>query len=162
MRHSIGRWTVVGMVGVLVGTLVLWQTAEAGSARPAAHAAKRHTLRVRATARLTLTKKNGSILHERGTVTGTPAGTVSATFNVSKVAKTTGTLTFKPYGGGSITVTAVVYPQSVGTVARFSGNFAVRKGTGKYAAAVGSGTLSGTVNRRSWAVTATAKGTLTY
>jgi len=152
-------WRTAWAVGILVGALTLWQAPVAGSARPVAQAAKR-SLRVNATARLTLVKKNGSILRERGTVTGTPAGTVTARFNVSNVAKTTGTLTFRPYGGGSITVTAVVHP--AGSVSRFSGNFAVRRGTGKYANAVGSGTLSGTVNRRSWAVTATAKGTLTY
>jgi hypothetical protein len=153
-------WKAVWAVGVVVGMLALWQAAIASSTPSTAHAAKRSTLRVNASARLTLVKKNGSILRERGTVTGTPAGTVTARFNVSNVAKTTGTMTFKPYGGGSITVTAVVYP--AGSVSRFSGSFAVRRGTGKYANAVGSGTLSGSVNRRTWAVSATAKGTLTY
>lgn len=155
-RWSKAAWSV----SIIVGMLALWQTAAASSAKPAAHAAKRHTLRVNASAHLTLVKKDGSILNERGTVTGTPAGSVTARFNVSNVAKTTGTMTFKPSGGGSITVTAAVYP--AGSVSRFSGSFAVRSGTGKFANAVGSGTLSGTVNRRTWAVSATAKGTLTY
>jgi hypothetical protein len=158
--QGLRRWKAAWAIGVLVGVLALLQAPVAGTASPAAQAAKRSTLRVNATARLHLVEKDGSILRERGTVTGTPAGSVSARFNVSKITKTTGTITFKPYGGGSITVTAAVYP--AGSVSRFSGNFAVRRGTGKYADAVGSGTLSGTVNRRTWAVTATAKGTLTY
>lgn len=155
------RWFRAALaIGVLVGAVGLWQAAVASSAKPVAHGAKRSTLRVNASAHLTLVKKDGSILRERGTVTGTPAGAVTARFDVSNVAKTTGTMTFKPSAGGSITVTAAVSP--AGSVSRFSGSFAVRRGTGKYANAVGSGTLSGTVNRRTWAVTATAKGTLTY
>lgn len=153
-------WRAAWAIGIGVVALALWQATIASSAKSTAHAAKRSTLRVNASAHLTLVKKDGAILRERGTVTGTPAGAVTARFDVSNVAKTTGTMTFKPSGGGSITVTAAVYP--AGSVSRFSGSFAVRRGTGKYANAVGSGTLSGTVNRRTWAVTATAKGTLTY
>jgi len=160
IKQGLRTWKAAWAVGILVGTLALWQATVASSARPAAQTAKRSTLKVNATAHLRLVKKDGSILHERGTVTGTPAGTVTARFNVSNVAKTTGTMTFKPYGGGSITVTAVVHP--AGSVSKFAGNFAVRRGSGKYARAVGSGTLSGSVNRRTWAVTATARGTLTY
>lgn len=156
LRRRIAAWTVA----LLMMLVALVQAPTVSSAKPSAAAAKRATLRVNATARLTLVKKDGSTLRESGTVTGTPAGTVTARFNVSNIAKTTGTMTFKPYGGGSITVTAVVYP--AGSTSRFTGSFAVRRGTGKYDDAVGSGTLSGTVNRRTWAVTATAKGTLTY
>src|SRR5215218_1516250 len=113
-------WRVAWAIGILVAGLALWQTAVASSAKSTAQAAKRSTLRVNASAHLTLVKKDGAILRERGTVTGTPAGGVTARFDVSNVAKTTGTMTFKPSGGGSITVTAVVSP--AGSVSRFSGS----------------------------------------
>lgn len=142
-----------GVVAVLGAGLVL---------APGASAARRSTLRVNATATLGLVRKSGSIVFERGSASGTPAGSVTARFDTSSITRTTGTLTLFPRTGGSITVTAVVYPRSTGTVARFSGNFAASRGTGKYARVLGSGTLTGTVNRRTWAVVATAKGTLTY
>jgi hypothetical protein len=162
VQHGLRRWGVAGVVGVVVGVLGLGHVAAAGSATPSATAAKRSTLRVNTTASLTLTRKSGTVLYERGTASGTPSGTVTARFNTARLTRTTGTLTLKPYGVGSITVTAVVYPSSVGTVARFTGSFAVSGGSGRYSRVLGSGTLTGTVNRRSWAVTATAKGTLTY
>lgn len=162
VQHSLRRWGVAGAVGLAVGLLGLWQATVAGSASTSATAAKRSTLRVNTTASLTLTRKSGTILYERGTASGTPSGTVTARFDTARLTRTTGTLTLKPYSGGSITVTAVVYPSSVGTVARFTGTFAVSGGSGRYDRVLGSGTLTGTVNRRSWAVTATARGTLTY
>jgi hypothetical protein len=162
VQHSLRRWGVAGTVGLVVGLLGLWQATVAGSASPSATAAKRSTLRVNTTASLTLTRKSGTILYERGTASGTPSGTVTARFDTARLTRTTGTMTLKPYSGGSITVTAVVYPSSVGTVARFTGTFAVSGGSGRYSRVLGSGTLTGTVNRRTWAVSATARGTLTY
>jgi hypothetical protein len=104
----------------------------------------------------------GNILKERGTATGTLAGSVKARFDISNAAKTTGSVTFFPNGGGSLTVNVLGYPQSVGTVARFSGNLAVRKGTGRFSDATGSGTFTGTVNRRTWHITVNASSRLTY
>jgi hypothetical protein len=145
----------------LLGTS-LWPGAGVGSAQPTAEtAAKRRTLSVVDTIRLTLVRKNGSVLYERGTATGTLPGRVTARF-VTSVTKVTGTVTFYPTGGGSLTLTAVGYPKSTATVARFSGNMAVLRGTGKYARALGSGTFTGTVNRRTWAVTVYARARLTY
>jgi hypothetical protein len=112
----------------------------AGGASPSAQAAKRKTITVRPTANLHLVKKKGAILKERGTATDTLAGRVTARFDTSNAAKTTGTVTFYPNSGGSLTVIVVGYPQSLGTVAKFSGNLAVRKGTGRYSDATGSGT----------------------
>ena len=131
------------------------------SAAPSAHAAKRKSLRLTDTVSLHLVRKSGSTLYEKGTATGTLPGSVSAKF-VTGVTKVTGTVTFYSSGGGSITMTAVGYPQSAGTIARFSGNIAVRSGTGRFKNVLGSGTFTGTGNRRTWAITVHANASLTY
>lgn len=151
----------LGMSLVALLGASFWPGASVGSAQPTAEAAKRKSLTVTDTVRLTLVRKNGNVLYERGSATGTLPGRVSARF-VTSVSKVTGTVTFYPNAGGSLTFTAVGYPQSTGTVARFSGSMAVRRGTGKYDDALGSGTFSGTVNRRSWAVTVYARARISY
>jgi len=130
------------------------------SADPSAHAARR-VLHLSGTARLHLTKKSGNVLYEKGTATGTLPGTVTARF-VTGIAKVTGTVTFRPYSGGSLTVTAVGYPQSTATITRFNGSLAVRKGTGRFRHALGSGSFSGTANRKTWAITVHASAKITY
>jgi hypothetical protein len=130
----------------------------------AAHIAKRKTVTLTEHARMHLIKKKGGILRESGTTTGTLAGKVSGRFNISNIAKPTGTVTFKPNGGGSITVTAVGIPDSLGTVARFHGNIAVRGGSGRYDQVIGKGpgTFTGTVNRDNWDITVDATVKITY
>jgi hypothetical protein len=131
------------------------------SADPGAHAAKRRAHHLVGTASLHLVRKSGNVLYETGTSTGTYAGTVSGRF-VTSLAKVTGTVTFHPYSGGSLSMTAVGYPQSTGTVTRFNGNLAVSGGSGRFRSATGSGTFTGTANRRTWAVTVNADATITY
>ncbi len=158
------RWgAIVGMAGVaaVLAGLVFGGT-NGLAAEPSGHAAKRKARSFSENASLHLVKKKGAILKESGTATGTLPGTVKARFDTANIAKVTGTVTFYPYSGGSLTFTAVAYPQSTSKIAKFSGNMAVRSGTGRYASAVGGGTFSGTVNRGSWAMTVNAKATLTY
>ncbi len=130
------------------------------SAAPSAHAARR-SLNLRGTAYLHLTRKSGNVLYERGTATGTLPGTVTARM-VTGVTKVTGTVTFYPRGGGSLTLSAVGYPQSAATIVHFNGSCAVRSGTGRFRRALGSGSFSGTANRRTWAITVHASAHLTY
>ncbi|MGN6188102.1 MAG: autotransporter [Conexibacter sp.] len=130
-------------------------------AAPSAHAARRHSLTLNDTVSLHLTKKNGNVLYEKGTARGTLPGTVTARF-VTSIAKVTGTVTFHSSGGGTITMTAVGYPQSAATITRLSGSLAVRKGTGRFRNVLGSGTFTGTANRRTWAVTVHANARITY
>lgn len=128
-----------------------------GAASPGAHAAKRKTITVNESADLHLDKKKGNILRESGTATGTLPGTVSARFDVTDISQVTGTVTFKPYSGGTITATVVAYPQSLGNVAKFSGGLSIKNGTGRYVRASGGGTLSGSVNRKTWHVVVSTK-----
>jgi hypothetical protein len=161
MGQPLRRQANIVAMAVLAALVVgLWAGA-VGSAAPTAHAAKRKSLHLTDTASLHLVRKSGSTLYEKGTATGTLPGTVSARF-VTGVAKVTGTVTFHSSGGGSITMTAVGYPQSTGTVARLSGSIAVRSGTGRFKHALGSGTFTGTANRKTWAVTVHASANLTY
>lgn len=148
------------LVALTILSLSAWMTATVGAAEPGAHAAKRHSLHVDDRASLHLTRKSGNTLYESGTATGTLPGSISAVFHTS-VTKVTGTVTFHS-SHGSITMSAVGYPQSTGTVAKFSGNVAVRSGTGRYKNALGSGTFNGSVNRRSWAVSVHAVANVTY
>jgi len=139
--------------------LALCACAGAGAASPGAHAAR--TLHLNESVRLHLVHKSGPIISERGSATGTLPGAVSARFNTSNAAKVTGTVTFHPRGG-TLTVTVVGYPQSLATVARVKGSLAVRRGTGRYAHAFGGGSFTGTVNRRTWAISVHARANLSY
>lgn len=159
--HSLRRRGLILTSAALSALMLAVWAGGAGSTEPGAHAAKRKTLNMTGTASLHLTRKNGNVIYERGTATGTLAGTVSARF-VTGITKVSGTVTFKPYSGGSLTLTAVGYPQSASIVTRFTGNVAVLKGTGKFRNALGSGTFTGTANRRTWAVTVNARARITY
>jgi hypothetical protein len=158
---SLTRRGTVVVIAVLVAAILGSLAGGASSAAPSAHVAKRKTLKLSGTAYLHLTRKSGNVLYEKGTATGTLPGTVSARF-VTGVTKVTGTVTFFPYSGGSLTMTAVGYPQSAATIVQFNGNIAVRRGSGRFKNALGSGTFSGTANRRSWAITVRARATVTY
>jgi hypothetical protein len=154
------RATVVVIAALAV--VALGQPAgAASSADPSAHVAKRKSLHLSGTAYLHLTRKSGNVIYESGTATGTLPGTVKARF-VTSIAKVTGTVTFYPYSGGSLTLNAVGYPQSASTVTRFTGSVAVRKGSGRFRNALGSGTFNGTANRKTWAVTVHASANITY
>jgi hypothetical protein len=156
-QQSRRRSGVVVVVALALGLLA----AGVSSADPGAHAAKRRAHHLVGTASLHLVRKSGNVLYESGTSTGTYAGTVSARF-VTGITKVTGTVTFHPYSGGTLSMTAVGYPQSAGTVTRFVGNIAVSGGSGRFKSALGSGSFTGTANRRTWAVTVHADATITY
>lgn len=153
LRTAVAAAVAAGLAG---GTGVVPASAEAP---PVAQAAR--TLNVVETANLRLVRKSGSVIYERGTATGTLPGSVTAQFEVSGT-KVTGSVTFYPNSGGSLTLNVVGYARSASVNARFSGSIAVRSGTGRYARAVGSGTFEGTVNRRTWAATVQARARLTY
>jgi hypothetical protein len=153
-----GIFVVTAALAALM--LVLW-VGDVSSAALSAHVAKRKTLSLTDTAYLHLTRKNGNVIYEKGRATGTLPGTVTVRF-VTSVTKVSGTVTFHSSSGGTITMTAVGYPQSASTITRFTGNLAVRKGTGRFRNALGSGTFNGTANRKTWAITVHASARITY
>jgi hypothetical protein len=159
-RQLLGRRASAVVVAVAAVTTLSIGAGGVSAADRGAHAARR-THHLTDTIYLHLVRKNGSTLYERGTATGTLPGSVSARF-VTGVTRVTGSVTFYPRGGGSLTLNAVGYPHSTSTITTFNGNVAVRSGTGRYSRALGSGTLTGTANRRTWAITVRANATLTY
>jgi hypothetical protein len=152
--------TYLAIAVLIAATIGAWVVG-ASSAAPSGHVAKRRSMTLNDSASLHLTRKNGNVIYEKGTATGTLPGKVTARF-VTGVTKVTGTVTIKPYSGGSLTVSCVGYPQSAATITKFTGSLAVRKGTGKFKNALGSGTFNGTANRKTWAVTVHATARITY
>ncbi|HXE46187.1 MAG TPA: autotransporter [Conexibacter sp.] len=157
-RQSLRRESFVVMAA-LAALLLALTAGGVSSAAPSAHAARR--LNLSGTAYLHLTRKSGNTLYESGTATGSLPGTVRARL-VTGVTVVKGTVTFYPRGGGSLTLTARGYPQSAATIVHFTGTCAVRGGTGRFRRAVGSGSFSGTANRRTWAVTVHAHAQINY
>jgi hypothetical protein len=155
MTRRTMRRSALGMFAA--SSSLLWLLGSGiGSASPIAHAAR--TTKISESVDLHLVKKTGGILKEKGTATGTLAGSVSATFNTSNLARVTGTVTFFARGG-SVTITALGYPSSL---SKFSGPISVKGGTGRFRHAHGSGSCSGNVNHKTWHVTVKAHGSLTY
>ncbi len=155
------RTSGLGRAGVLaLAASALFVTTSAAAALQG-QSARRHSLQIRDRVTLHKTRKSGSTVYESGTATGTLPGTVTAVFHTGSVTKVTGTVTFHS-GRSSITMNAVGYPQSTKTVVPISGTLAVRSGTGRFKNALGSGSFSGTVNRRTWAVTVNANARITY
>jgi hypothetical protein len=111
-------------------------------------------------ARLHLVSKSGSDLLEKGSASGSLPGSVTAQFTVTPL-RVSGLVTIYPRGG-SLTIRILGSPRSFGINASFAGTMSVIGGTSRYAHARGGGTFSGTVNRRSWAATVTARGRLSY
>jgi hypothetical protein len=159
--QSLRRRATGAVIAVLALAALGPLVAGVSAAGPVAHVARRHSIDLADSVSLHLTKKSGNVLYEQGTATGTLPGSVSARF-VTSLVKVTGTVTFHSSGGGSITMTAVGYPQSAGTITRLSGSMAVRNGTGRFKHALGSGTFTGTGNRKTWAITVHANAHLTY
>jgi hypothetical protein len=133
----------------------------ASAARTPPIAQTSRTINLNQSVDLHLVRKSGSTLYEEGTATGTLPGKVTARFNVNVLA-VTGTVTFYPRGGGSITCDVRGAARSISVNAKFGGTMIVRSGTGRFAGARGGATFEGRVNRRSWDATVNATGHLRY
>ncbi|MGH2855086.1 MAG: autotransporter [Solirubrobacteraceae bacterium] len=112
-------------------------------------------------AHLHLTGTSGEILEEEGPATGALPGKVRARFVVGSAI--TGSFTFYPRGGGSISGHGSARLHSTGTVASFGGSLTVSHGTGRYAHARGHGGLYGLVYRHANdSLTVQTTGRLSY
>jgi hypothetical protein len=156
-RTMRGWGATLAMAATLGLAMFLWLGA-ADARAATAHAAR--TINAVERAQLHLVSKSGSALLEKGTASGSLPGNVTAQFTVTLV-RVTGLVTIYPRGG-SITIRVVGSARSAGINATFGGTMSVAGGTGRYAHARGRGTFSGTVNRRSWAATVTARGRVSY
>ena len=108
---------------------------------------------------LQLVKKTGTHFRHRGTATGTVRGTVSSVITLDSLS-VVGTVTVATRRG-RLRLRVSGTARSGGLRSRFDGTARVTGGTGRYARARGRGTFRGVVNRRTWAATIDASGTLT-
>jgi hypothetical protein len=142
----------VAVVAVL-GALLL---GAGGSHAAGARAAS--TVTLNDSARLHLTSHHGFTLNEQGAASGTIAGTIYIHLNVVSTNRVTAEINLYPKGG-SITGIASASYRPAGAVASFDGTMTVRRGTGRYSGAHGSGlSFTGTVQRSNDAVTVRVSG----
>jgi hypothetical protein len=119
-----------------------------------------HVLNVKDEGHLHSVHSSGSELAEEGPVSGTVTGKVKVSFNIG--ATVTAKFTIYAHGGGSISGHGGGALHSTGVYSTFGGSLAVTGGSGRYAHAHGSGTLSGTINRKTYALTVQTAGKLYY
>lgn len=110
---------------------------------PFATAAK--TISLNETGHLRLTSKHDFTLNERGTASGTVAGTIYVRLTAVSSSRVTVAVDIRPPGGSISGSGAGAYRRS-GSIASFSGSMSIAHGTGKYASVHGSGlSFSGTI-----------------
>jgi hypothetical protein len=121
-----------------------------------AHSAR--TFSLSETGHLRLTSHHGFTLNEKGSASGTIAGTIYLHLNVVSTNKVTAEVNIYP-SGGSLTGSASASYHPAGAVATFNGTMAIVRGTGRYSHARGSGlSFTGTVTRSNDAVTVHVNG----
>ncbi len=136
-------------------------TAPAGGAplRPPPRAHTARTFKATDTDNLRYIKHSGSQLLEEGSAQGDLPGRMRASLSLG--ATVTGSFTIYTHGG-TITGHGTATPHGAGLDERFSGTLTVTGGTGRYTHAHGHAGLSGTFNRRTYAISLQTSGSLTY
>ncbi len=119
-----------------------------------------HVLNVKDEGHLHSVHSSGSELVEEGPVSGTVKGKVKVSFNIG--ATVTAKFTIYANGGGSISGHGGGALHSTGVYSTFGGSLTVTGGSGRYAHAHGNGTLSGAINRKTYALTVQTAGKLYY
>jgi hypothetical protein len=122
-----------------------------------AHAAR--TLNGTATAHLHLVKADGSQLDEEGPVTGALPGSMRAVLTTGEVFA--GSFTIHTHGG-TIDGHGTATTHGSGRYQSFSGSIAVTGGNGRYSHAHGRTGLSGTFDRRTYAMVIQTTGRISY
>jgi hypothetical protein len=141
-----------------VGAVLMVGGAANAPADPVAHATRKVVATEHVT--LTLAKKTGTKFQHRGKATGTVAGSVSSQITLTSLS-IKGTVTVRAKDG-TLRLRVSGTARSGGLRAKFDGRATMDGGTGRYAKARGSGTFAGVVNRRTWAATLDAHGSMTY
>ncbi len=146
-----------------LATLAIASTALIGAAdstatrHASAHAAR--TLNGTATAHLHLVKANGSQLDEEGPVTGALPGSMRAVLTTGDVFS--GSFTIHT-NGGTIDGHGSAATHGSGRYQTFNGSITVTGGSGRYSHAHGRTGLSGTFDRRTYAMVIQTSGRLSY
>lgn len=115
------------------------------------HAVKEHV-------DLTLVERTGTTkFQHKGRASGTVNGSVKSKITIKNSLALSGTVTIST-SAGKVRMKVNGRARSLDVRAKFTGTAKVSGGTGKYAGAIGTGTFTGVVNRRSWHVTLDAIG----
>ena len=144
-------------VGALTGVSVLG-AGTSSAAGPRAVAAR--TITLNETGKLHRTSSSGLKLNEQGTASGTIKGKIYIHLDVVSPNRVTAEVNIYP-NGGSLTGSGSANYHVNGGTASFSGKMSIKRGTGSYANAHGSGlSFSGTIQRLSGAVTVHLSGSM--
>ena len=152
------RWREVAQIAAVLGFVVPLSSGLSAKIHTEARAARSERLSI--TAHLDYVDAKGAYLIESGSGSGPLAGSVKARIRVA--ADISGSFTFYPRGGGSISGSGVGSLRESGRYASFSGTVTVLGGTGHYVHARGGGRLYGVYNRNTLGVTIQTTGSLTY
>jgi hypothetical protein len=139
------------------GVLLIAGVACVGLAAPAPASAG--TQRVTENVALKLVKKTGSSFRHRGSVTGTVPGSATSSTTL-KGLTLSGTVSIRTKHG-TLRIRIRGTARSNDLRSKFDGSARMAGGTGRYKRARGSGRFTGVVNRRTWAATIKATGSLT-
>ena len=158
--HSRARAVLVAgvmSVGVLTGVAGLGVGSSSAAGRNAVAA---RTLSLNETGHLHRTSSSGLKLNEQGSASGTIKGTIYIHLDVVSPNRVTAEVNIYP-SGGSLTGSGSASYRVNGGTASFSGTMSIKRGTGSYAHAHGSGlSFSGTIQRLSGSVTVRLSGSM--
>ena len=153
VRSSRGAWPLAA-----AATVLLASTCAGAAPSRAATAHTASTLSLNETGHLHLTSHHGFTLNQRGSTSGTIAGSIYIHLNIVSTNRVTAEVDIYP-SGSSITGIASASYHPAGGVASFSGTMSIDRSTGRYDGAQGSGlSFSGTVQRSNDAVTVHVSG----
>jgi hypothetical protein len=147
----------VALAILAIGTTLVGAADSSAAKHRSAHTAR--TLTGTATAHLHLVKANGSQLDEEGPVTGALSGTMNAALTTGVVF--VGSFTIHT-NGGTIDGHGKATVHGYGRYQKFSGSMIVTGGNGRYSHAHGRTGLSGTFDRRTYAIVMQTSGRLSY
>jgi hypothetical protein len=152
------RVGAVLFIAVLAALAALAPTAPAQGG-PSARAAGRMSFNINADMRLV--SRQGHVLNEKGTFSGSQSGTIALRFTMAT--STSGSATFTAYSsrGGSVSGRTATHGRIVGARVYFTGSMTITGGTGRWSHASGRGlSFSGVVDRRSFHATSQMRGTI--
>jgi hypothetical protein len=153
-----GAKHALGVALLTVGAMGFVSAADATATDSWANAA--HVLNVKDGGHLHEVRSSGAELLEEGPVSGTIPGKVKVSFDIG--ATITAKFTIYANGGGSISGSGGGALHSTSVYSSFGGSLKVTGGSGRYAHAHGTGTLSGQIDRKTYALTVQADGKLYY
>lgn len=132
-------------LGITLFSLALACSLAIGRPASSLPATAARTISLNETGHLHLTSKHDFTLNERGTASGTVAGTIYVRLTAVSSSRVTVAVDIRPPGGSISGSGSGTYRRS-GSVASFSGSMSFAHGSGKYAGAHGSGlSFSGTI-----------------